>query len=141
MLFRSTLFEKASFDVVTTNPPYMNDSHGLKNPDLPKAIARHEVLCNLEDVVRAAASALRPGGRLYMVHRPRRLIEILMAMKSQKLEPKRMKFVHPFADKEANMVLIEAVRGGGALMTVEKPIIVYKEPGVYTDEIYDIYGY
>ena len=111
-----TLFEKASFDVVTTNPPYMNDSHGLKNPDLPKAIARHEVLCNLEDVVRAAASALRPGGRLYMVHRPRRLIEILMAMKSQKLEPKRMKFVHPFADKEANMVLIEAVRGGGALM-------------------------
>ena len=123
-----TLFEKAS-------------SHGLKNPDLPKAIARHEVLCNLEDVVRAAASALRPGGRLYMVHRPRRLIEILMAMKSQKLEPKRMKFVHPFADKEANMVLIEAVRGGGALMTVEKPIIVYKEPGVYTDEIYDIYGY
>lgn len=76
-----TLFEKASFDVVTTNPPYMNDSHGLKNPDLPKAIARHEVLCNLEDVVRAAASALRPGGRLYMVHRPRRLIEILMAMK------------------------------------------------------------
>ena len=109
--------------------------------NLPKAIARHEVLCNLEDVVRAAASALRPGGRLYMVHRPRRLIEILMAMKSQKLEPKRMKFVHPFADKEANMVLIEAVRGGGALMTVEKPIIVYKEPGVYTDEIYDIYGY
>ena len=127
--------------LITTNPPYMNDSHGLKNPDLPKAIARHEVLCNLEDVVRAAASALRPGGRLYMVHRPRRLIEILMAMKSQKLEPKRMKFVHPFADKEANMVLIEAVRGGGALMTVEKPIIVYKEPGVYTDEIYDIYGY
>ena len=61
-----TLFEKASFDVVTTNPPYMNDSHGLKNPDLPKAIARHEVLCNLEDVVRAAASALRPGGRLYI---------------------------------------------------------------------------
>ena len=72
-----TLFEKASFDVVTTNPPYMNDSHGLKNPDLPKAIARHEVLCNLEDVVRAAASKhFVPGGRLYMVHRPRRLIEI-----------------------------------------------------------------
>ena len=138
---QAEMAEMASFDVVTTNPPYMNDSHGLKNPDLPKAIARHEVLCNLEDVVRAAASALRPGGRLYMVHHPRRLIEILMAMKSQKLEPKRMKFVHPFADKEANMVLIEAVRGGGALMTVEKPIIVYKEPGVYTDEIYDIYGY
>ena len=137
----SRIFGAASFDVVTSNPPYMNDSHGLKNPDLPKAIARHEVLCNLEDVVRAAASALRPGGRLYMVHRPRRLIEILMAMKSQKLEPKRMKFVHPFADKDANMVLIEAVRGGGAWLKLEPPVIVYKEPGVYTDEIYEIYGY
>lgn len=75
-----TLFEKASFDVVTTNPPYMNDSHGLKTRS-SQGDCRHEVLCNLEDVVRAAASALRPGGRLYMVHRPRRLIEILMAMK------------------------------------------------------------
>lgn len=135
------IFGGASFDVVTTNPPYMNDSHGLKNPDLPKAIARHEVLCTLEDVVREGARVLRPGGRFYMVHRPRRLIEILSALTSHKLEPKRMKFVHPFADKEANMVLIEAVRGGGPLMKVEKPLIVYKEQGVYTDEIYDIYGY
>lgn len=135
------IFGGASFDVVTTNPPYMNDSHGLKNPDLPKAIARHEVLCTLEDVVREGARVLRPGGRFYMVHRPRRLIEILSALTAHKLEPKRMKFVHPFADKEANMVLIEAVRGGGPLMKVEKPLIVYKEQGVYTDEIYDIYGY
>lgn len=135
------IFGGASFDVVTTNPPYMNDSHGLKNPDLPKAIARHEVLCTLEDVVREGARVLRPGGRFYMVHRPRRLIEILSALTSHKLEPKRMKFVHPFADKEANVVLIEAVRGGGPLMKVEKPLIVYKEQGVYTDEIYDIYGY
>lgn len=135
------IFGGASFDVVTTNPPYMNDSHGLKNPNLPKAIARHEVLCTLEDVVREGARVLRPGGRFYMVHRPRRLIEILSALTSHKLEPKRMKFVHPFADKEANMVLIEAVRGGGPLMKVEKPLIVYKEQGVYTDEIYDIYGY
>lgn len=135
------MFGGASFDVVTTNPPYMNDSHGLKNPDLPKAIARHEVLCTLEDVVREAAKVLRPGGRLYMVHRPRRLIEIITVLTRFRLEPKRMKFVHPFADKEANMVLIEAVRGGGPLLKVEKPLIVYKEQGVYTDEIYEIYGY
>lgn len=135
------IFGKASFDVITTNPPYMNDSHGLKNPNLPKAIARHEVLCTLEDVVREGASLLRSGGRMYMVHRPRRLIEILNTMTRHRLEPKRMKFVHPFADREANMVLIEAVRGGGALMKIEKPLIVYREPGVYTDEIYDIYGY
>lgn len=137
----SQLFGKASFDVVTSNPPYMNDAHGLKNPDLPKAIARHEVLCTLDDVVREAAMLLKPGGRFYMVHRPHRLVEIIAAMRMYKLEPKRMKLVHPFVDKDANMVLIEAFRGGRSMMKVEAPIIVYKEPGVYTDEIYEIYGY
>ena len=137
----SRLFGAASFDVVTSNPPYMNDAHGLKNPDLPKAIARHEVLCTLDDVAREAAKLLRPGGRFYMVHRPHRLIEIIMALTKYKLEPKRMKMVHPFVDKEANMVLIEAVRGGKSMIKVEAPIVVYREPGVYTQEIYDIYGY
>ena len=137
----SRLFGAASFDVVTSNPPYMNDAHGLKNPDLPKAISRHEVLCTLDDVTREAAKLLRPGGRFYMVHRPHRLIEIITALTKYKLEPKRMKMVHPFVDKEANMVLIEAVRGGKSMIKVEAPIVVYREPGVYTQEIYDIYGY
>lgn len=137
----SRLFGGASFDVVTSNPPYMNDSHGLKNPELPKAIARHEVLCTLYDVTREAAKLLRPGGRFYMVHRPHRLAEIITVLKDCRLEPKRMKLVHPFADKDANMVLIEAVRGGKSMIKVEAPVIVYKEPGVYTDEIYTIYGY
>ncbi len=137
----SRLFGAASFDVVTSNPPYMNDSHGLKNPELPKAIARHEVLCTLHDVTREAAKLLRPGGRFYMVHRPHRLVEIITALKSYGLEPKRMKQVHPYVDREANMVLIEAVRGGRSMIKVEAPVIVYKEPGVYTDEIYTIYGY
>ena len=137
----SRIFGAASFDVVTTNPPYMNDAHGLKNPGDVKAISRHEVLCTLEDVVREGTKALKPGGRFYMVHRPHRLAEIITVMRQYKLEPKRMKFVHPFADKDANMVLIEAVRGGGAWLKLEPPVIVYKEPGVYTDEIYEIYGY
>lgn len=137
----SRLFGAASFDVVTSNPPYMNDAHGLKNPDLPKAIARHEVLCSLDDVTREAARLLKPGGRFYMVHRPHRLIEIVTALKGYGLEPKRMKMVHPFVDREANMVLIEAVRGGKSMIKVEAPIVVYKEQGVYTDEIYTIYGY
>ncbi|RHT19246.1 MULTISPECIES: tRNA1(Val) (adenine(37)-N6)-methyltransferase [Eubacteriales] len=137
----SRLFGKASFDVVTSNPPYMNDNHGLKNPELPKAIARHEVFCTLDDVCREASLLLKSGGRFYMVHRPHRLAEIITALKTYKLEPKRMKLVHPFVDKEANMVLIEAVRGGRSMMKVEAPIIVYREPGVYTREIYDVYGY
>ena len=137
----SRLFGKASFDVVTSNPPYMNDNHGLKNPELPKAIARHEVFCTLDDVCREASLLLKSGGRFYMVHRPHRLAEIIPALKTYKLEPKRMKLVHPFVDKEANMVLIEAVRGGRSMMKVEAPIIVYREPGVYTREIYDVYGY
>ena len=137
----SQIFGAASFDVVTTNPPYMNDAHGLQNPDPVKAIARHEVLCTLEDVVREGAKLLVPGGRFYMVHRPHRLVEIINTMTSFKLEPKRIKFVHPFVDKEANMVLIEGIKGGKSMIKVEKPIIVYTEQGVYTDEIYDIYGY
>lgn len=137
----SQLFGKASFDIVTSNPPYMNDAHGLKNPDLSRAIARHEVLCSLEDVIREAALLLKPGGRMYLVHRPHRLAEIITMMRKYKLEPKRMKLVHPFVDKEANMVLLEAARGGRPMIKVEAPVIVYQEPGKYTDEIYDIYGY
>lgn len=137
----SQIFGKASFDVVTSNPPYMNDQHGLKNPQEMKAISRHEVLCTLDDVCREAAALLKPGGRFYMVHRPHRLAEIISTLKEYKLEPKRMKLVHPFIDKDANMVLIEAVRGGKSMIKVEAPIIVYREYGIYTDEIYEIYGY
>jgi tRNA1Val (adenine37-N6)-methyltransferase len=135
------IFGASSFDVVTCNPPYMIGRHGLTNPDAPKAIARHEILCTLEDVVRNAAKLLKPGGSFFMVHRPFRLAEIINLMTGYKLEPKRMRLVYPFIDKEPNMVLIEGCRGGRPRMTVEKPLIVYKEPNVYTDEIYDVYGY
>ncbi len=135
------IFKSASFDVITSNPPYMIGEHGLRNPDAPKAIARHEVLCTLEDVVLQAAKLLKPGGHFFMVHRPFRLAEIVSTMTKYKLEPKRMQLVYPFVDKEPNMVLIEGVRGGRPRMSVEKPLIIYKEPGVYMPEIYDIYGY
>lgn len=135
------IFGGASFDVVTCNPPYMEGNHGLKNHDDAKAIARHEVLCSLEDVIRQAAALLKSGGHFYMVHRPRRLTDIITLMAEYRIEPKRMKLVHPYVEEEANMVLIEGTRGGGRQMRVEKPLIVYREPGVYTQEIYDIYGY
>lgn len=134
-------FGKACFDVVTSNPPYMLGQHGLVNPDSAKAVARHEILCTLDDVVREASLLLKPQGRFYLVHRPFRLAEIIVTLKKYRLEPKRMKLVHPYIDKEPNMVLIEAVRGGKPRMSVEAPLIVYKSEGVYTDEIYDIYGY
>ena len=137
----SAIFGASSFDVITTNPPYMIGTHGQNSPSAAKAIARHEVLCTLDDILRETAKMLVPGGRFYMVHRPFRLAEIMSKMVEYKIEPKRMQLVYPFVDKEPNMVLIEGLRGGKSRLAVEKPLIVYKEQGVYTDEIYDIYGY
>lgn len=137
----SKIFGTASFDVVTSNPPYMNHSKGLVNSNPAKAIARHEILCTLEDVFRETARVLKPGGRFYMVHRPFRLSDIMNLCCIYKLEPKRMRFVYPYIDKEPNMVLMEFVKGGGRNLLVESPLIVYKEPGSYTDEILEIYGY
>lgn len=134
-------FDAASFDVITCNPPYMIGQHGLTNPDAPKAIARHEILCTLEDVIRSAAKLLKTGGKFCMVHRPFRLAEIMTAMVQYRLEPKRMRLVYPYADKEPNMVLIEGCRGGRPRMTVEKPLIIFQAPNVYTDELRDTYGF
>lgn len=135
------IWKPASFDVITTNPPYMTGNHGLVNPQMPKAIARHEILCSLDDILLQSKRLLRQGGRLYMVHRPFRLAEILHKMTTLGLEPKKMRLVYPYVDKEPNMVLIEALAGGKPRITVEPPLIVYEKPGVYTTEILQIYGY
>ena len=137
----SARFGAGSFEVITTNPPYMIGQHGIQNDASAKTIARHEVLCDLDDILRESAKILKQGGRFYMVHRPFRLAEIFSKMVAYHIEPKRMRLVYPFVDKEPNMVLIEGLRGGKSRLTVEKPLIVYKEPGVYMPEIYDIYGY
>ena len=137
----SERFGASSFDVVTTNPPYMVGQHGLVNPTDAKAIARHEILCTLDDVLRESAQLLRPGGRFYMVHRPFRLAEIFAKMTQYGIEPKRLRLVYPYVDREPNMALVEGARGGRPRLTVEKPLIVFQEPGVYTEEIKDTYGY
>lgn len=134
------IFGAASFHVVTCNPPYMIGQHGLTNPHIPKAIARHEVLCTLEDVVSQASRVLTDRGRFYMVHRPFRLAEIMNVLTKYRLEPKRMQLVYPYIDREPNMVLIEALKGGNSRITVDPPLIVYEKPGVYTKNILDIYG-
>lgn len=135
------IWKSASFDCITCNPPYMIGQHGLTNPEAPKAIARHEILCTLGDVIRVTAKLLRPGGHFFMVHRPFRLAEIMTELSQNGLEPKRMQLVYPYADKEPNMVLVEAVRGGRPRMTVEKPLIIFERQGVYTSEIREVYGY
>ena len=134
------IFGPASFDVVVSNPPYMTGSHGLVNPNEAEAVARHEVLCTLEDLVRETAAVLTSRGRFYLVHRPFRLAEIMGMLMKYRLEPKRMRLVYPYVDKEPNMVLLEACKGGNPRIQVERPLIVYERPNVYTDEIREIYG-
>lgn len=133
------LFGAASFDVITCNPPYMIGNHGLKNPDAPKAVARHEILCTFDDIARESALLLKDGGSFFMVHRPFRLVELMATLTRYGLEPKRMRLVYPFVDKEPNMVLLEARKGGKPRITVEKPLIIYREQGEYTKEIYSLY--
>lgn len=132
-------YKKASFDIVTCNPPYISGGHGLTNPNTAVNIARHEVLVNLQEVVKAAAYLLKPSGSFFMVHKPFRLAEIFRHLQENKLEPKRMQLVHPYIDKEPNMVLIEAVKGGGSMIKIEPPMIVYQAPGVYTEMLLATY--
>lgn len=134
------LYDRESFDVITVNPPYMTENHGLQNVYEPKTIARHEVLLNLRDVIAAADYVLPQSGKLYMIHKPFRIAEIIRIMKEFNIEPKRMRFVHPYVDKEPTMVLIEGSKGGRERITIEPPLIVYKDKNIYTDEIYEIYG-
>ena len=135
------LFKRQSFDVVTSNPPYMINEHGIANPDAPKQIARHEILCTLEDVVKAAAYLLKSNGKFFMVNRPFRLPEVFENLRKYRLEPKRMRLVYPQIDKEPNMVLVEAVKYGHPRLTVEKPLIVYDKDMKYTEEMMRDYRY
>ncbi len=134
------VYGAASFEVITVNPPYMIQSHGVKNLNDSKYIARHEVYCTLRDVLEQSAKLLKEKGRFYMVHRPFRLPEILRAMCECRIEPKRMRLVHSYVDKEPSMVLIEGLRSGRPGMRVEPPLIVYDKDGQYTEEALRMYG-
>ncbi len=129
-----------TFDVLTVNPPYKLNNSGIINPHDKLAIARHEILCNLEDVIIAARRLLKDNGRIYMVHRPERLIDIFELMRKHKIEPKRVQMIQPNINKAPNIVLVEGQRDGGAYLKWEAPIYVYNEDGTYTKEINRIYG-
>ena len=135
------IFAPASFDIIVTKPPYMAGGCGLTGSDDAKTIARHEVLCSFEDIARVSCRLLRPGGRFFMVHRPARLPELIISLHRHRLEPKRMRIVCPYADREPNLFLLECARDGAPGLRMERPLIVYASPGVYTSEVLDIYGY
>jgi len=132
-------YEKHSFDVVTSNPPYMNAGGGLLNSYTPKAIARHEILCSLEDLIKSTEKLLKFSGRFYMVHRPHRLTDIFITLRKYNIEPKKIRFVQPYNNSEPNMVLIEAVKGAKSMLKILPTLIIYDENGKYTDEVSDIY--
>ena len=134
------LFGASSFDAVVSNPPYMEKGGGLINPADAVAIARHELLCTLEDVVSAAARLLRPGGRFFMVHRPQRLADIIFRMRSSGIEPKQLRLVHPSPGKEPNLVLIGGTRNGNPELRIQEPLYIYNSDGRYSNEIDEIYN-
>jgi tRNA1(Val) A37 N6-methylase TrmN6 len=127
------------YDAVTVNPPYMPAQTGDQNENEHFAIARHEVHCTLDNVVEACARLVRTGGKVSMVHRPNRLMDILESFRRWKLEPKRIRFVHPHAEAEANMLLIEAIRDGKPSVKLLPPLIVYTKERQYTEELMLLY--
>ena len=128
------------FDALTVNPPYKLNNAGIVNPSDKLAIARHEVMCTLEDVIKASRVLLKDNGRMYMVHRPERLADIITLMRKYKIEPKRIRMVHPNSKKAPNIVLVEGQRDGGKFLKWEAPLYVYNDNGGYSDEINEIYG-
>ncbi|MDP4093031.1 MAG: tRNA1(Val) (adenine(37)-N6)-methyltransferase [Bacillota bacterium] len=133
------MFGAARFNVVVSNPPYIEAKGGLINPSDTKAVSRHEILCTLEDVVRISSKLLVTGGQLAMVHKPERLADIVFLMRNYGMEPKYIRFVHPSPYKKANLMLIKGSRGGNRQLKMEPPLYVYDENGNYSDEINRIY--
>lgn len=136
----NSIFEKNSFDVVITNPPYKENNTGLKNEYEGKIIARHEVKCNLEDIISMAKNMLKDRGTLYMVHRPERIVDICELLRKYKIEPKVIRFIYPKAGEKSNLILIKAVKNANKFLKIEKPLIIYKNNGEYTEEILKIYN-
>ncbi|MCR4435006.1 MAG: tRNA1(Val) (adenine(37)-N6)-methyltransferase [Clostridiales bacterium] len=133
-------FGRAKFNVVITNPPYIPNGGGLVNPSDTKAVSRHELKCTLEDVVAAGSGLLVPGGQFVMVHRPERIADIICLMRSFKLEPKYLRFVHPSPYKKPNLLLIKGMKGGRPELKMMAPLYIHDEKGGYSKEINEIYG-
>ena len=133
--------EKNSIDAITINPPYKEKNTGIINENNNKLISRHETTANLKDFIEISSKLLKSKGEFYIVHKVERLVDIIYLMRENKLEPKKIRFVYPSKNKEANLILIKAVKGANKFLKVDKPLYVYKEDGSYTDEILEIYNF
>ena len=133
-------FEPNSIDVIVTNPPYKKNNTGLKNDDYRNLVSRHEIECTLEDIISISKKLLKDKGEIYMINRAERLVDIVSCMRNYKLEPKVIRFVHSKQNEKPNLVLIKAVKNAGEFLKIEKPLVVYRDDGEYTDEILEIYN-
>lgn len=131
--------EKNKIDVIVTNPPYKKHDTGVKNLDTRQLISRHEVECTLEDIIKNASLLLKDLGEFYMVHRAERIVDIFVTLRKYKLEPKNIRFVHSKIGDKPTLILIKAIRGAKEFLKIDKPLVIYKENGEYTDEILEIY--
>lgn len=136
----SAMLGKNCYEAVVCNPPYYKVGGGKRNPVRELEIARHEVMCTIEDVVRESRAILKENGHFFMIYTASRLAEVLCLLSKSSLQPKRIRLIYPYAGKDANLFMVEAVKGGREGMIVESPLIVYREPGIYTDEVKDIYS-
>ena len=133
---------KSKFDCVTVNPPFFKVGNHQINPNDSKAIARHEILATLEDIIKEASSLLNTRGRLAIVHRPERLPEIFELFNKYHIEPKRLRLVYPKMGMEVNHVLIEGIKDGSPDgLRIEPPLYVYKSDNTWTDEVLKIYNF
>ena len=117
-------FKQGTIDVITCNPPYMAPKSGFTNPNDFKAIARHEIATNVFDIIDICSKLLKFGGHMYMVHRAERLADIICTMRDKKIEPKRLRFIHPSPDKAPGLIVIEGIYGAKASLKIEQPIYV-----------------
>lgn len=134
------IYKPNSFDVVVTNPPYKKINTGIVNNENKKIISRHEITASLQDFIHISSYLLKDYGEIYMVHRPERLVDIFSIMRTEKIEPKLIKFVYPNKNKKTNLVLIKGIKKGKPFLEFDKNLYIYNDDGTYTNEILKIYN-
>ncbi len=127
--------DPASCDLVVSNPPFRKPAAGRISVAEERAVARHEIKLRLSDLAEAASHLLKAKGRFFMIYHPERLLELVDTLRKNRLEPKRMRFVHNNADAESKIVLVEAAKDGRAGIKIEKPLLIYRRDGSYSDEV------